>query len=207
MIGIGFATVILCLILAMPHLFRSRRLTPLSEAVINARIVGLFLNEFDSKFGKFPNSSTAASVKSATGTTLTLADRTSNDLFSQLFGAGMVECEAQFYAKAVSARKTDGIFTTDATMLEHGECSFAYISGLDSKCHPDTPLVFGPVIPGTTTLDRSLCYGKAVILKIDNSVASLPINSAGKIIYNGLDLLDPRQPFWHGKAPDVKWPK
>ena len=92
-------------------------------------------------------------------------------------------------------------------MLEHGECSFAYISGLDSKCHPDTPLVFGPVIPGTTTLDRSSCDGKAVILKIDNSVMSYPINSAGKIIINGLDLLDPRQPFWHGKAPDVKWPK
>ncbi len=25
--------------------------------------------------------------------------------------------------------------------------------------------------------------------------------------FNGLDLLDPRQPFWYGKAPDVKWPK
>jgi hypothetical protein len=36
----------------------------------------------------------------------------------------------------------------------------------------------------------------------------LPINSSGKIILtNGLDLLDPRQPFWDGKAPDVKWPK
>ena len=64
------------------------------------------------------------------------------------------------------------------------------------------------MIPGTTTLDQKSCDGKAVVLKIDNSVTSLPINSAGKIILpNGLDLLDPRQPFWHGKAPDVKWPK
>ena len=29
----------------------------------------------------------------------------------------------------------------------------------------------------------------------------------GKVIINGLDLRDPRQPFWHGKTPDVKWPK
>jgi hypothetical protein len=38
-------------------------------------------------------------------------------------------------------------------------------------------------------------------------VTSGLIDSPGKIIYNGLDLLDPRRPFWHGKAPDVKWPK
>lgn len=76
-----------------------------------------------------------------------------------------------------------------------------------SKDNPSTPIAFGPVIPATRTLDVKTFGGKAVVLKLDSSVSSLPIDSAGKIIYNGMDLLDPRQPIWHGKAPDVKWPK
>lgn len=63
------------------------------------------------------------------------------------------------------------LFHSDATILEHGECGFGYLS------------------------------------ELDNSASTYPINSAGKILVNGLDLLDPRQPFWHGKTPDVKWPK
>ena len=116
----------------MPHLFRSLKIevTPRpNEAVTTPdnRVGALRLRM---EFGKFPDSSTVAAVRSATGSALTLADRTSNDLFAQLFAAGMVQARAQFYAKAISARKTDGIFTTDATLLEHGECGFAYISGL-----------------------------------------------------------------------------
>ena len=104
-------------------------------------------------------------------------------------------------------RRPDDVTTTDATVLAHGECAFAYISGLSTADGPNTPLAFGPVIPGTSTLDRKSCEGRAVILRIDNSVSTYPINSSGKIIVNGLDFLDPRQPYWRGKAPDVKWPK
>jgi hypothetical protein len=186
---------------------RARKRHPVTDAINNARQVGSALNDFESEFGKFPDSSTVAVIRRTTGSTLTLSDRTSNDLFSQLFATGMAQSEAPFYAKAMSARKPDGIFSSDATLLEHGECGFAYISGLDSKSDPDTPLIFGPVIPGTTTLDQKSCYGKAIVLNICNSATTYPINSAGKIIINGLDLLDPRQSFWHGKAPDVKWPK
>ena len=118
------------------------------------------------------------------------------------------DTENLFYAKAKGMkRRPDNVFNTDATILEHGECAFAYICGLSITADPNTPIAFGPVIPGTAAVDENSCDGKAVVLSLNNSATTCMINSAGKIIINGLDLLDPRQPFWHGKAPDVKWPK
>ncbi len=195
------------LLLLSPFLVRRRGPHTVSEAVNNARQIGLALFEFDSEYGKFPDSSTAAAVRRDTGTTLALPDRTSNDLFAQLLASGIAGSERLFYAKAKSMRRADEVFISDATILEHGECAFAYISGLSTTGEPRTPVVFGPVIPGTATLDRKSCEGRAVVLRVDNSAMTYPINSAGKIIIDGLDLLDPRQPFWHGTAPDVKWPK
>ena len=203
-IGVGSMLILLLLSLFLP---RRRGPHNVSEAVNNARLIGMALFEFESEYGKFPDSSTVVAVRHNTGSTLALPDRTSNDLFAQLIVSGIASTERLFYAKAKSMRRPDEVFTTDATILEHGECAFAYIVGL-STTDPFTPIVFGPVIPGTSSLDRKSCQGRAVILKTDNSATSLPINSAGKIILpNGLDLLDPRQPFWHGKPPDVKWPK
>ena len=178
-----------------------------TRAVSNARQLGLALFEFENEYGRYPDSTTAPRVTKDTGSTLTLSNRTSNDLFAQLLVSGMAPDEHMFCARTKGTlRNPDNVFNSDVTILAHGECIFAYISGL-SATNANTPLVFGPVIPGTATLDREFYDGKAFILRTDNSVTSAPIDSSGKIIYNGLDLLDPRQPYWHGKAPDVKWPK
>jgi hypothetical protein len=178
-----------------------------TEVVSNARQIGLALYEFGNEYGKYPDSSTAAEVRRKTGSSLSLPDKTSNDLFAQLMAGQFTQTEKIFYTKAKSSVKPDGVWSSDATVLAHGECAFAYIMGVDPKGDPQTPLAFGPVIPGTKSFDRKSNEGKVVVLRIDNSVTSLPINSAGKIIYTDLELLDPRQSFWHGKAPDVKWPK
>ena len=129
MSGIGLGSIMILLLLPL-FLPRQRGPHDLSEAVSNARQVGLALYEFETEYGKFPDSSTVTAVRRNTGSTLTLPDHTSNDPFAQL-----------------------------------------------------------------------------IVLRIDNSVSNYPINSSGKIIVNGLDFLDPRQPYWSGKAPDVKWPK
>ncbi len=165
------------------------------------------LFEFQTEYGKFPETSTISEVKRKCVTPLTLAGNSSNDFFAQLIASGICQTEAIFYTKAKSTVKPDGIMDTDASAIVHGECAYAYISGVDASANLSTPLIFGPVMPGTKTLDTLSNDGKAIILKLDNSVTSLPIDSSGKIIYNGMDLLDPRQPFWNGKAPDVKWPK
>lgn len=78
---------------------------------------------------------------------------------------------------------------------------------LDPDGAPDTPIVFGPVIPGTRNFDKKANGGTIVVLRNDNSVSGIPIDPAGKLTLLGLDFLDPRQPYWHGKAPDVRWPK
>ena len=204
----GISVVIVGMIfLIAPLVFGSRKNPDLVKAINNARQIGIALFDFESKYGKFPDSSTVPAVQRDTGSTLTLPDRTSNDLFAQLIASGIAPGEHMFYAKAEFMRRPDDIFHSDSTILEHGECAFAYISGLSYTGDPSRPIAFGPVIPGTATLDRKSCDGYAVVLRLDGSVSRYQINSSGKIISNGFDLFDPRQPFWHGKAPDVKWPK
>ncbi len=208
LIQIGVGSMVLLLLLAI--LVANRRgphRREMTEAVNNARQIGIALFEFETEYGHCPDRSTVAEVKRATGSLLTLGGSSSNDLFAQLLASNIASDERIFYAESKSSKKPDGIWSSDATVLAHGECGFAYICGLTFRVDTDTPLIFGPVIPGTTTLDRKSCEGKAAVLRMDNSVLRLPIDSSGKIIYHGMDLLDPRQPFWHGKAPDVKWPK
>ncbi len=155
----------------------------------NAKQIGLALFEFESQYGKYPDSSTALAVKSQTGSKWALGDATSNDLFQQLFVSGICASEDIFYAKTAN------------------ECGFAYIVGLSSKDDPATPICVTPLEPGKLTFDREPFDSRAVILRVDQSAISLPIDPSGRAILNGMDLFDPRQPFWHGKAPTVKWPK
>ena len=204
--GVGISAVLFVAI--APAFIRQRRgHHGSSETVNNARQIGLALYEFETEYGSNPDASTVAAVKLATGSMLSLSGRSSNDLFAQLFASGIAQSEGMFYAEFRGSRRPDNVFHSDATILEHGECGFAYIAGLKSTDDPSTPIVFGPVIPGTKKLDRKSCEGKATILKLDNSVTTLSIDSSGKIIYLGRDLLDPAHPIWAGRPTDVKWPK
>lgn len=64
-----------------------------------------------------------------------------------------------------------------------------------------------PLIRGKTIFDRGQFGGKAVVLFLDNSAKALPIEKDGRVLLNGMDIFDPRQPFWKGKVPDIKWPE
>lgn len=207
MIGVGVVSILI--LLALPHfLRRGAGGDDQTEAVNNARQIGIALFEFEMEYGSFPNESTAAQVKSNNlASPLTLGGGSSNELFAQLLASGICQSESIFYAKTKSVKKPDNRWTTDATALAPGECGFAYIAGLSTAGDPSTPIAFGPVIPGTMIVDGKSNDRKAVVLKMDNSVTSVPIDASGKIIYRHMDLLDPRQSYWHGKAPDVRWPK
>jgi hypothetical protein len=96
--------------------------------------------------------------------------------------------------------------------LEKGECAFACISGLSSSTDlPSTPVALFPLVPGEKLFDYKLCnewyVGKAVILFLDNTVKTFPVDKSGHVFINGKDLFDPSQPFWRGKKPEVKWPE
>ena len=177
------------------------------EAISNAKGIHLALLNFDSDFGRFPDSTTISSVQKATGSKLSLGTSSSNDFFRQLLAADVVDTEKFFFAMStVSPRKPNDVFGRDA--ITKGECAFAYVAGLSSSDDSSTPLAMAPVLPAKRCFERRKYYqNKAVILFLDGSVKSLPIDRNGKVQLNGMDLFDPRQPFWIGKTPDIKWPE
>jgi hypothetical protein len=48
-------------------------------------------------------------------------------------------------------------------------------------------------------------HDKAVVLKLDNSVTSMPINGARHVMSNGMNLLDPANPIWGGEEFTTAW--
>jgi hypothetical protein len=201
------AILVFSVVVTRPMIKRQRIKANHTSAVSSLRGISIGLSEFESVYGSFPDSATALEIKRKTGTPLTLSDKTSNDVFVHLFAAGIVNSEKIFATHSGFTKKPDDDWSSDATALAHGETGFAFVAGLSPKGNPSCPIVFGPVIPGTRKLDVDSFDGKAVILKLDMSVASAPIDASGRIVVNGRDLLDPKNPIWGGKAPDVRWPK
>ena len=207
--GVGILSVLIVLvgIALSPTVFRSRKKTDITEAISNLRQVGLALMEFESEYGSFPDDSTQQLVQNRNpGNTIPLGTASSNDYFRQLIAAGIAPTEVMFYAKTPGSHKPDNIMTGNHA-LEKGECGFAYVFGLSPAGNPNRPLVLYPVVPGKSLFDPKIYDGKIMILKMDNSVTSYPVDKSGHVKINGKDLFDPSQPFWNGKVPVVKWPE
>lgn len=181
--------------LTAPMVIRQRKKADQTEAVSNARQIGLALIEFESEYGSFPDDTTATAVAKATGKTAVTGSN-SNDRFRQLFSAGMTQSEAMFYAKSAYTVKPDGLITTDADILKAGECGFGILmkdqtAGLSSAGSPGRPICATPFdIAMNGNFDLGYYDGKAVVLKMDNSVSSLTISTTSKKPQlNGQDLL------------------
>jgi hypothetical protein len=203
---IGGASVIFTLMWeSRPVIIRSPKAPDRTEALNNIRQINLALIDFDNDYGAFPDASTIPAVRAATGTTLSLGSSTSNELFRQLIAAGN-KSEKIFWAKSAGTpRKPNDVLGGDA--LKKGECAFAYVSGLSTSSDPDAPVLMVPVVPGTWKFDPKPFKGKAVVLRIDGSAKAETIDKNGDVIIGGMNLFDPRQPYWHGKTPDIKWPE
>ena len=208
LLTVGFVSlgILVLLVLTAPLTLRSRKKSYQTEAVNNARQIGLALFEFETEYGKFPDASTVAAVNGKTGTLLPLGAKSSNDFFRQLLASGIAPSEQMFYAKNRNARKPDGL-VAGSQALEKGECGFTYFLGATASDTPSRPLVVAPMIPGTDRFDPKPFKGKAVILKRDNSVTSLLINKDGHVIFQGRNLMDPYHPVWEGHAPVIAWPE
>jgi len=173
-------------------------------AVMNARQIGLALFEFETEYGAYPNDKTAADVKKATGTTAELKAVTANDCFFQLIAANIAQTDSMFSLDdpAAPARPEK-----QKPLEKLAKCSFAYLSGMDSAGNPGRPVVVAPLLKGKTTFDPQVFGGRAVILKVDNSVTTVPIEPDGRVLIDGKDIFDPAHPLWGGKIPSVKWPE
>ncbi len=207
-LGVFSIFLLILIILAQPVVRKSRKASDLTEAMNNIRQVGLALTEFEADYGRFPEASTIPAVHAATGTALDLNDTSSNGLFRQLIATGF-KSEKPFWARtAGSSRKPDDIFNAADKALQAGEVGFTYLTGLSSKSHRDAPVVLAPVNPGTLTFDRKPYKGYAIVLRVDQSARRHPIDpKTNRVMLNGMDIFDPRQPFWGGKMPEVRWPE
>jgi len=205
-LGVGSLLLLFLAGIASPMFLRSRKSAGSTQALSNARQIGLALFDFDEAYGRFPDASTIAAVKSRTGSTWDLKAVTSNDLFKQIIVSGITDSEEIFYAKIPGTRKPDNVIASEAKALAPRECGFAYIAGASVKCASSRPLAVTPLIPGTLKADPKPFDGKAIVLRADNSAVSYQIARDGRIIApGGKDLFDLSQPYWQDAPPDVKW--
>ncbi|MCW1887145.1 hypothetical protein OKA04_20570 [Luteolibacter flavescens] len=200
----------ICLLILTPFVlsrppFKARKNADPVEASQNIRQVHIALLNFESEYGAFPDASTIPVVQSRTGTTLSLGNSSSNELFRQMF-ASVARTESIFWAKtAGSPRKPD--HQLGSHTLTKGECGFTYIAGLSSSSDPFAPVAMAPVIPGTWEFDPKPFDGMAIILHVNGTSKFEPIDKNGHVMTGGMSIFDPRQPYWRGKGPDIKWPE
>lgn len=190
--------------LTAPMVIRQRKKADQTEAINNARQIGLALSEFESEFGTFPTATTAAAVaKKSKNEPIT--GNSSNARFRQLIQGEIVQAETMFYAKASDVHRPDSDISGDHA-IEAGECGFAYIESSAGEAR--RPLAIAPLVAGTDRLDPKPFSGKAVILWSDNSVSSLSIDrKTGHVLFEGKNILDPKHPVWKGTAPVVLLPE
>jgi hypothetical protein len=193
--------------LTAPMVIRCPKKASQTEATSNLRQVGIALLEFDTDYGRFPDDETSKTVtENFPDHGLNLSGKSSNVLFRQLFAAGLTQSEAMFYAEVNGTRKPDGDISPGEVMKK-GEVGFGYIAGLSSKGNPARPLAFCPIIPGTDRFDPKPFKGKAVILRIDNSVTSVNIDKDGHALVGGMNVFSPTNPIWSGEKIDIRYPE
>ena len=177
--------------LTAPMVIRQRKKADQTEAVSNARQVGLAMFEFENEYSGYPDKDTATAVTAATGSTLTpLSGSNSNDYFRQLIAGNFTQSEKMFYAKIPGVKKPDEDISASKALID-GEVGFAYILngdvGFSAAGNPSRPLVVTPLLGTATdgTFDAAPFDGKAIVLKMDNSVASINIRTTDNTILLG----------------------
>ncbi len=175
------------------------RIAEQRDAMNNMRQLFLALFEFDVKWGSYPDDDTAIMLKDSTGTKVPLKGNSANVYFRQLLVSDLVKSERIFQIGEITA--------DDAALLGKGECQFAYVKGLNSAGSSATPVVFAPMVPGQLKFDPKVLDGRAIMLRLDGSASSHPINADGEVLIDGRSLFDPEQPFWRGKRPQVALPE
>jgi prepilin-type N-terminal cleavage/methylation domain-containing protein len=177
--------------LTAPMVIRQRKKADQTEAVSNARQVGLALFEFETAYGSFPDNTTATEVTANTSSPLSFGGSSANDYFRQLIAAEISQSEAMFYAKTAFSKKPDNVFNTAQNALVAGEVGFGYIMNGDvafsTAGNPARPIVVAPLAYPFSTgqFDVDLYDAKAVVLRIDNSVQSIPVLKQSKLAQLG----------------------
>lgn len=194
-------------------IWRQRKAADRTQALNNMRSLSCALLEFDQEFGSYPNDETAKDVIESTGTEIAvLTGPCSNPYFRQLIAYG-IQSEDIFYASHPEGiHKPDRIFT-HGQALAPGEVGMSYVYGLTSSSDPRLPLLIAPMKTGTHLAWRRPYDNKAAVLLIARGgdpfhKPPFDLDRRGQILLtDGSLLLDPSQPFWHGRDIDIRHPE
>jgi hypothetical protein len=116
-----------------------------------------------------------------------------------------------FYAKTGFTRKPDGVIGDKA--LEAREVGFGYMmdgtDGLTTGGNPARVTVVAPLNEDASKFNPDPFGKEAVVLRIDNSVASLKINDSGEaLLGGGKKLLDGGDTsIWGSITPTIVGPE
>jgi prepilin-type N-terminal cleavage/methylation domain-containing protein len=178
--------------LTAPMVIKQRKKADQTEAVNNAKQIGLAMFEFENEYGSFPQGSLGDTINDRVGATGTTAPTTitySNDAFKQLMVSDIAKSEQMFFCKTSFSRvKPDNNTSGTTNMLKPGEVGFCYMlysddTALSSSVNPSTPLVVAPLSSTTsTTFDKNIYDSKGIVLRVDQSVSSLNINTSGELV-------------------------
>jgi prepilin-type N-terminal cleavage/methylation domain-containing protein len=158
-----------------------------TEAINNAKQIGIALFSFQEEYGSHPDDITRDKVvENNDGSGIEADEASSNGYFRQLFIAGITESETMFYAKTGFTVKPNGLLEDD-TLIE-GECGFAYITnegkGLTTAGNPSRVSACTPVDKDGEFIPEAFDK-KAVCLRMDNSASALTINAEGEVVLGG----------------------
>ena len=210
---VGIFVLVAFILVNPPTIFPQRKVANRSEAMNNMRSIGLAMLEFDQEFGSFPNDDTAKEVIESTSTEIgELTGPHSNPYFRQLIAFG-IQTELMFYAPhPENIHRPDSIMTAGKA-LAPGEVGMSYVYGLSTSSDPRLPLLLSPMKSGTHQAWRRTFGKKAAVLLVDrpgDPFKNPPhdINRKGQILLaDGSLLLDPSQPYWHGRTIDIRHPE
>jgi len=215
MLIIGVVVLITLAGLIMPMTIRSAKNPSFTEAFNNARPLGLALLEFETEYGRFPDTTTAIQVLKNTSSSLNLQGHSANSYFRQLIAADMAQAETLFYCETAFSKKPDNRFDTPQTALAPGEVGFGYLpngtTAFTTKGNPARPIVCAPLAfdgksVSTHRFDPTPLNGKAVLLRIDNSISSTFIDrKTGELTLEKRKTLRQTGPdtIWGGDTPTI----
>jgi prepilin-type N-terminal cleavage/methylation domain-containing protein len=202
----GFTLVELLVVIAIivtlagvgaPVILGQKKKADLNQAVQNSKQIGLAMQGFNDDYGSFPDDASAEEVEENNpDATYTYTGGDSNAYFRQLIGAGLIDQEGPFYAKAPYTKKPDNSLDgTDA--IDAGECGFAYImDGTDAipTGNSARPLIVAAVEENKTdgSFDVEVYGKKAVLYRLDNSAAEVTVRTSDKkaLLGGGKTLTD-----------------
>jgi len=183
-----------------------------TEAISNAKQIGLAMFQFEQDFGSYPGASTVGMLPD--NADIIGGTEDSNAYFRQLMQAGIAPSEEMFYAKAAGTIKPNGNIEKEEAIAAK-ECGFGYITdkteGMSTSGNPSRVLVVSPLSEaGGFEFDAGPFDGFAVLLKIDQSVSALRINKDPETdlgpVKIGEDELDEAK-FWGAIDPQMNAPE